>query len=86
MIFILLIVALITRNGDIAWMILLFLVYLGVGILQTPNLEKLSFSANRTLKQDPFEWHPVNCCRCVCTEQGTGDRSLVVIHEAAEQG
>jgi uncharacterized protein (DUF58 family) len=47
----LLIVALITRNGDIAWMILPFLAYLGVGILQTPNLERLSFSAKRTLEQ-----------------------------------
>ncbi len=45
------IVALITRNGDIAWMILPFLTYLGVGILQTPNLEKLSLSAKRTLEQ-----------------------------------
>ena len=35
-IFSLLIVALITRNGDIAWMMLPFLAYLGVGILQTP--------------------------------------------------
>ena len=35
-IFGLLIVALITRNGDIAWMMLPFLSYLGMGILQTP--------------------------------------------------
>jgi hypothetical protein len=50
-IFILLIVALITRDGDIAWMILPFLAYLGVGILQTPNLEKLFFGATCTLEQ-----------------------------------
>jgi uncharacterized protein (DUF58 family) len=50
-IFGLFIVALITRNGDIAWMILPFLAYLGVGILQAPNLDKLCFSAKRTLEQ-----------------------------------
>ena len=50
-IFALLLVALIMRDGDIAWMILPFLVYLGMGILQTPNLEKLSFNATRTLEQ-----------------------------------
>jgi uncharacterized protein (DUF58 family) len=45
------IVALTTRDGDIGWMILPFLAYLGVGILQTPPLEKLRFSARRTLEQ-----------------------------------
>jgi uncharacterized protein (DUF58 family) len=50
-IFCLLIVALITRNGDIAWMMLPFLVYLGIGILQTPALEKVHLSAERTLEQ-----------------------------------
>ena len=49
--FLLLIVALITRNGDIAWMILPFLAYLMVGILQAPNMEKLSLSASRILEQ-----------------------------------
>ena len=47
----LLITALITRNGDIAWMILPFLTYLMVGILQTPNVERLSFDAKRILEQ-----------------------------------
>ena len=47
----LLIVALITRNGDIAWMILPYLAYLGVGIVQTPNLERLSIGVKRTLEQ-----------------------------------
>lgn len=47
----LLIVALVTRNGDIVWMILPFLAYLGVGILQSPDLEELSFSVKRTLEQ-----------------------------------
>jgi uncharacterized protein (DUF58 family) len=49
--FSLLIAALITRNGDIAWMMLPFLAYLGIGILQTPPLEKVRFSAGRTLEQ-----------------------------------
>ena len=51
-IFALLIVALITRNGDIAWMMLPFLSYLGVGILQTPVLEKVHFNVTRTLEQN----------------------------------
>ena len=51
-IFGLFIVALITRNGDIAWMMLPFLFYLGMGILQTPVLEKVHFSATRTLEQN----------------------------------
>lgn len=50
-IFSLLIAALITRNGDIAWMMLPFLAYLGIGILQTPPLEEVRFSAGRTLEQ-----------------------------------
>lgn len=50
-ILLLLIVALITRDGDVLWMILPFLAYLGVGILQTPSLEKLSFDAKRTFEQ-----------------------------------
>ncbi len=51
-IFSLLIAALITRNGDIAWMMLPFLAYLGLGILQTPSLEKVRFSAERILEQN----------------------------------
>jgi uncharacterized protein (DUF58 family) len=50
-IFSLLIVALLTRNGDVAWMILPFLAYLGAGLLQTPPLDKLHFSAERTVEQ-----------------------------------
>jgi uncharacterized protein (DUF58 family) len=50
-IFSLLIVALISRNGDLAWMMLPFLAYLGAGLLQTPPVEKLRFSAERTLEQ-----------------------------------
>lgn len=42
-------VALVTRNGDIAWMMLPFLAYLGIGILQTPPLEKVRLSAMRSL-------------------------------------
>ena len=51
-VFSLLIVALITRNGDIAWMILPFLSYLVVGILQTPVLEKVRLGATCTLEQN----------------------------------
>src|SRR5690349_140524 len=47
----LLIVALITRNGDIAWMTLPFLAFLMVAILQTPNLERVSLDAKRIVEQ-----------------------------------
>jgi uncharacterized protein (DUF58 family) len=50
-IFGLFIVALITRNGDIAWMMLPFLCYLGAGILQAPVLEKVRLVAVRKLEQ-----------------------------------
>ena len=47
----LLITALITRNGEIAWMLLPFLAYLSVGILQTPAVERLSLVATRRLEE-----------------------------------
>jgi uncharacterized protein (DUF58 family) len=47
----LLIMALIMRNGDIAWMMLPFLAYLMMGVLQSPPLEKLNFSVERKLDQ-----------------------------------
>jgi len=51
-IFSLFIVALITRNGDIGWMMLPFLSYLGAGILQAPVLERARFNVTRTLEQN----------------------------------
>jgi uncharacterized protein (DUF58 family) len=48
----LLMAALTTRNGDIAWMMLPFLAYLGAGILKTPALEKVHLSAKRTVVQN----------------------------------
>ncbi len=50
-IFSLLVATLITREGDIAWMMLPFLAYLAMGILQTPAREKLRLSAERKLEQ-----------------------------------
>lgn len=47
----LLIVALITRSSDIAWMTLPFLTFLMVAILQTPNVERVLLSAKRTFEQ-----------------------------------
>jgi uncharacterized protein (DUF58 family) len=45
----LLIAALIFRSGDLLWMTLPFLAYLGLGLLQTPPQETLQLSARRTL-------------------------------------
>ncbi len=85
MIFILLMVALITRNGDIAWMILPFLVYLGAGILQTPNLEKLSFSAKRTLEQTRSNGIP-SIIVGVSVQNKALETVHLAIHEAAQAG
>jgi len=50
-ILLILLAALITRSGDILWMAVPFLAYLGMGILQAPNRERLSLSAKRTFEQ-----------------------------------
>src|SRR5512140_758361 len=52
LIFSLLLAALLTRNGDLAWMALPFLAYLGIGILQAPLLGKISLQARRVVKQE----------------------------------
>ena len=44
----LLVTALVTRNGDLAWMTLPFLVYLGIGILQSPSPGKIRLVATRS--------------------------------------
>ena len=85
MIFILLIVALITRNGDIAWMILPFLVYLGAGILQTPDLEKLSFSVKRTLEQTRSNGI-LSIVIGVSVQNTALETVHLAIHEAAQAG
>jgi uncharacterized protein (DUF58 family) len=50
LVFSLLITALITRNGDVAWMILPFLTYLGLGIWQSPSMENIHLFAERKLE------------------------------------
>jgi uncharacterized protein (DUF58 family) len=47
----LLVVTLIARDGELAWMMLPFLAYLGMGILQTPAVDKLRLSAERKVEQ-----------------------------------
>lgn len=47
----LLMAALLMRNGDIAWMTLPFLMYLGLGLLQTPITEKIRLDVQRNLTQ-----------------------------------
>ncbi len=42
--------ALFTRNGEVAWMALPFLVYLGLGILQAPTAAKIRLRAQRSLE------------------------------------
>jgi uncharacterized protein (DUF58 family) len=54
----LLFTALITRNGDLAWMVLPFLVYLGIGILQMPSVTKMHLEAVRSVEKEWDNGHP----------------------------
>jgi uncharacterized protein (DUF58 family) len=76
----LLIAALIVRNGDIAWMILPFLTYLMAGMLQSPNVEKLSFSAKRTLEQTR-----INGTLSVSVKLDIENKSTEVVHLFVEE-
>src|SRR5512138_1120109 len=48
-VFALLVIALFTRNSDVAWMALPFLVYLGIGIVQAPSPENIRLVARRSI-------------------------------------
>jgi uncharacterized protein (DUF58 family) len=47
----LLLVALLTRNADVAWMALPFLAYLAVGLLRAPAIETLHLKAARSVEE-----------------------------------
>lgn len=47
----LLLAAMLARNADVAALLLIVLAYLGFGILQSPSLEKIQLSAERSLTQ-----------------------------------
>jgi uncharacterized protein (DUF58 family) len=51
-IFSLMLMALLTRNGDLAWMAIPFLAYLGMGILQSPVTGKRSLQARRVVEKE----------------------------------
>lgn len=51
-IFGLLLVALLTHKGDLAWMALPFLAYLGIGILQSPSVGKIDLHAVRSVEKN----------------------------------
>jgi uncharacterized protein (DUF58 family) len=51
-IFSLMFMALVTRNGDLAWMVLPFLAYLGIGILQSPAPGKIRLQARRVVEKE----------------------------------
>ena len=51
-VFSLLLIALFTRNGDLIWMALPFLAYLGMGILQSSSAEIISLHAIRSVKKN----------------------------------
>jgi uncharacterized protein (DUF58 family) len=53
----LLITAMITRNGDVAWLTLPLLAYLGVGLWQAPDQYKLQLKATRSLEQTRADGH-----------------------------
>jgi uncharacterized protein (DUF58 family) len=51
MIWVLLLAALLSRNSDLAWLALPFLIYLGTGLLQAPTRHSVRLQAVRTLKK-----------------------------------
>ena len=76
----LLLVALITRNGDVAWLMLPFMAYLGAGILRAPALEKLHFSAVRSLEQTRSEGTP-----CVDVSVSVQNQSAETVYLTVEE-
>jgi uncharacterized protein (DUF58 family) len=84
-VFLLLIFALITRNGDIAWMILPFLAYLGMGILQAPNVEKLSFDTRRTLERIQKD-EAVEVVVDLAIQNKASETAYLFIQEAVQTG
>ncbi len=51
----LLLTSLVTKSGDLAWMTLPFLAYLGIGILQTPTAGSVRLDATRLVSTTGFE-------------------------------
>jgi len=84
-IFMLLFVALITRSGDIAWMTLPLLAYLGAGILQTPNPERLSLSVKRTLTETRTDG-AVSIGVNLMVQNNAAEAIHITIHESAQTG
>ena len=81
----LLITALITRSGEIAWMLLPFLAYLGVGILQTPAVEQLSLVATRRLEETRANGKIAVAVTVSVQNQGVGTVCLLIA-ETAQPG
>jgi len=63
--------ALLARNGNLAWMALPFLIYLGLGIAQSPDARKLRLKAKRLAELDRGErMATIEVC-VTLTNQGT---------------
>jgi uncharacterized protein (DUF58 family) len=84
-VFSLLLVALITRNGGIAWMMLPFLAYLGMGLLQTTPLEKLHLNAVRTLEQNLSNGN-ISVEVNLNLQNQAQETAYLFIHEAVQPG
>ena len=85
MIFSLFIAALITRNGDIAWLMLPFLAYLGAGILQAPPLDQVRLSARRSLEQTRSMDNP-SVGVCLSIENHSPGKVFLSIDETVQAG
>jgi uncharacterized protein (DUF58 family) len=81
----LLLVALITRNGDVAWMMLPFLAYLGAGILQSQPREKLRLRAERTCEQT-FSEGIASVAVSLTVQNTAREKVCFSIHEAVPAG
>lgn len=81
----LLVTALITRNGQIAWMMLPFLAYLGTGLLQSVPAEKLHLGAARRLQYD--RTGEESSIQASLSVQNQGQATLqVCLHESLQDG
>jgi uncharacterized protein (DUF58 family) len=66
-IFGLLVVSLVTTNGDLVWIALPFLAYLGMGLLQSPSAGKIRLQASRSAEKITADGeHAIQVCVNVC--------------------
>jgi uncharacterized protein (DUF58 family) len=82
----LLLAALVSLNGEVAWLVMPFLAYLGVGILRSPAAEHIRLQATRTVEQ--VEEQGKRCIQVTVTvhNQGTSTLDQVCLVDQKQTG